>query len=964
MLMTSHERGVKDYAYPFIGQIRCKEKVDVLQLSLSHLVGQEYFDQAIRHLNYLTDADYTFVGRLNQEKTEVITVSLCDRDQHLPAISYKLSGTPCEEAVLNGACFVEDVLLKYPNDKLLSELGICSYLGVAIGDSIDGIRGIVVSLFKLPVPDTHEVRTAFEFFAHRIKAELDRVYLTETLARREELYRFAIKTGNFGIYEWINSNNSATFNERLFDIIEHSPEEFVPSYPSWRALIHPDDVAAVDASVNDEIEGRKKSGTPRKYRIRTNKGDYKWIKVESNTYEFDETGKPTRCIGIVTDIDIEVRREKLLQESLQKEIELNKALASKEERYAFALKAGNLGVFDWNLVTGRMTFNEQLVRVMGEALIQDNEFYKFFNVIHPDDRSKIRQRMSLAKLQNKVSPADRFRVAYDQAYRWVEIQSKAVEWDHDGKINRIIGIIRDIDAETRTELVLKESYDAQREFNAQLKKREEELLDSQGKLVSQMSMLRKLHKDLEESESRWAYALEGNGDGVWDWDVHSDACFLSLKARELVGADRVRNFSDILNFIHPDYADCVRSQVEFSLKAPYDAFISEVQILDLNNNYRWVYIRGKVVEFKDGAVKRMVGTITDITQIKRIQKEHVIYEEMIKQNQASIIFTSLEGTIEFCNQTTLDMLGYALHEIIGKPIANIMCGDRNENFLSHNHRVEQNLITKNGLEITALLHVSKLYDEDGSLGYVVNGIDITENKQLKDDLVALAMDKLEGELLAQRKQTEMAIEVQENEKGFLARELHDGVGQMVSLIKLQIENLMCSLPVEFEPKCKNTLDLIQQVTADIKGLTNDLMPLSLRNIGLESAIASLIDRYGSLSEKGISIECRLNLNGYEPDEKIAIHIYRVAQEAINNAMKYSKASTLSVILLKLKNTINLLIEDNGQGFDLDDELGKKNSYGLKTMRERAKLINSKLLINSVCNGGTSINLITPINEQL
>ena len=232
---------------------------------------------------------------------------------------------------------------------------------------------------------------------------------------------------------------------------------------------------------------------------------------------------------------------------------------------------------------------------------------------------------------------------------------------------------------------------------------------------------------------------------------------------------------------------------------------------------------------------------------------------------------------------------------------------------------------------------------------------------MEEELTLLKVAKLEAELQHQRKQTEIIIQAQENEKGSIARELHDGIGQLLSLAKLQLAQL--SLNPHDPEKFHGLEELIQQITSDVKGLTSELMPLSLRKLGLESAVRSLLEHYNRLIGQDINITCKINLNDYEPDPTIAIHIYHITQEALNNMMKYSRATKISVMMMKLKNSINLIIEDNGRGFDVQEKLKKQNSYGLKTMNERAKLIHAKLRINSATKTGTTISLTVPLVNE-
>src|SRR5690606_27374273 len=154
---------------------------------------------------------------------------------------------------------------------------------------------------------------------------------------------------------------------------------------------------------------------------------------------------------------------------------------------------------------------------------------------------------------------------------------------------------------------------------------------------------------------------------------------------------------------------------------------------------------------------------------------------------------------------------------------------------------------------------SRLIHEGDEIGFVVNGIDITEKSILEEKVTTLTLAKLKAELEAQRNQTAMTIQVQENEKQSIARELHDGVGQLLSLAKLQVDQFCDEFSVEHLSGKNNLKEIIQQISTDIKGLTRDLMPLSIRNLGLESGLTSLLERYNMVKEHDTKFLCKVHL---------------------------------------------------------------------------------------------------------
>src|SRR5690606_24950291 len=217
--------------------------------------------------------------------------------------------------------------------------------------------------------------------------------------------------------------------------------------------------------------------------------------------------------------------------------------------------------------------------------------------------------------------------------------SMAIEKDEEGNAIRMVGILKDIDEAKRSADMLVESLEKQKQLNIELVNRENELTESQAKLIANMSALQILNKELKESETRWAYALEGNGDGVIEWDMIANHVFFSNRAKAILGfaLDTPEDQQNFLNNIHPESRDLFKHYFHASIHPPYDPFQMEVQIIDDHQQLRWIMFRGKVVETDESnKPMKMVGTVTDLSQHKLFQKELTIYEEMIKQNQSMI----------------------------------------------------------------------------------------------------------------------------------------------------------------------------------------------------------------------------------------------------------------------------------------------------------------------------------------
>jgi signal transduction histidine kinase len=206
------------------------------------------------------------------------------------------------------------------------------------------------------------------------------------------------------------------------------------------------------------------------------------------------------------------------------------------------------------------------------------------------------------------------------------------------------------------------------------------------------------------------------------------------------------------------------------------------------------------------------------------------------------------------------------------------------------------------------------------------------------------------------------IEGQEEERKRLARELHDGIGQMLTGLKLDSEQLK-SLPFINEKQRKSFEEhqkLIDETIEATRTVSFNLMPSVLTDFGLASAIRLLTER----TAKGVNIQAIFNdfTDNINIPNKIENNLYRITQEALNNIVKHAKAQKVSINLANDKNRfITLSIIDDGKGFDLKKPRKNKiNGNGLGNLQTRVRLLNGTIKIDSEINKGTSIFVKIPL----
>ncbi|MDA7558462.1 sensor histidine kinase [Flavobacteriaceae bacterium] len=201
----------------------------------------------------------------------------------------------------------------------------------------------------------------------------------------------------------------------------------------------------------------------------------------------------------------------------------------------------------------------------------------------------------------------------------------------------------------------------------------------------------------------------------------------------------------------------------------------------------------------------------------------------------------------------------------------------------------------------------------------------------------------------ERRQQEFSqelIRTQENERTRIAKDLHDGVGQQITLLKMKAQN---SNQVDLS-------DLAHDALEEVRSISRNLYPATLAKLGLTDSIEQLLLDLDEETEMFVSVEIdnvNSNFNDFE-----SLNFYRFIQECVNNVLKHANAKTLIVNINKHRDGIKILIKDNGNGFDLSNKF-KQNSLGLKTMAERITMLKGNFSINSKLSEGTSILVQIP-----
>jgi two-component system, NarL family, sensor histidine kinase UhpB len=219
------------------------------------------------------------------------------------------------------------------------------------------------------------------------------------------------------------------------------------------------------------------------------------------------------------------------------------------------------------------------------------------------------------------------------------------------------------------------------------------------------------------------------------------------------------------------------------------------------------------------------------------------------------------------------------------------------------------------------------------------------------------LDRLEQE---RRASARRALAAQEEERRRIARELHDGIGQTLTAVAMQAERAAHSAPDAREAALLEVPEAVRRSIDDVRRIARELRPEALDDLGLTNALLTLCRRMAHHS--GIRIQPDLDRSRGMPDlpPETELVIYRVAQEAITNAVRHAEATQITVALRAADGRVVLRVRDDGRGIDLPLP---EDTAGISGMRERALLVGARLSIRSDPGAGTEVRLDLPLDEE-
>jgi PAS domain S-box len=588
-----------------------------------------------------------------------------------------------------------------------------------------------------------------------------------------------------------------------------------------------------------------------------------------------------------------------------------------EERWQFALEGANQGAWDWNMETNEVIYSESYKKMYGfEENDLPDHIDEWVKRIHPDDRKQMEE-----SIENHIKGNDPYLESVyrikgkDEKYKWVLAKGMLISRNAKGKPLRMIGTHTDITDKKTAEEYYK-------------------LLFNHNPLpmwTYNINTLRFIDVN-EAAIQHYGYSREE---------------FLSMNIKQIRPEEEVDR---LINTIH--FRKCLHT-----LKGVWQ---------HRKKNGEIFYVEISTYKFDDEFDPRVLVLANDITDKIKAQEELLISNKRFSYavraaSEALWEWNVVTGEV-YISDVYTEILGWKVnadwtfnewHDYIHEE-------DREETIKDFYQTIEnpaKDLWTRQYRYLKAdgnYAHVIDkaiiLRNEHGKAINVIGAIqDITQQKKLEQEL-------LSNELERQKAINQATIETQEQERSEIGKELHDNVNQVLTTTKLYMDLALSNSELKDELIKKSSKNIISVIN-EIRQLSRSLMDPSIGDLGLVDSIRDLMESIHLTRKLQVTLNCELQIDCMlNKIQKLTI--FRIIQEALNNAMTHSKATQVTLNFEKDNDQLMIEIEDNGVGFD---PLQVKKGAGLKNIQNRIYLINGKHTLRSSPGTGCKLIINFPIN---
>ncbi|HNX79035.1 MAG TPA: PAS domain S-box protein [Prolixibacteraceae bacterium] len=485
------------------------------------------------------------------------------------------------------------------------------------------------------------------------------------------------------------------------------------------------------------------------------------------------------------------------------------------------------------------------------------------------------------------------------------------------------------------------------------KEAEEKLIrlnaELEDRIIERTDELVKSNLALQEAEEKYRNVA----DFTYNWETWlgpEDKYIYVSPSCEQISGYSVDEFMDdstlYFKIVHPDDRKRVERHFLDTLKGNISDIDFDFRIITRNGEEKWISHCCRSVYNKEGQWLGQRGSNQDITARKEIEEQLKISNqkyELLSENISDGIFILKNGRLEYCNYALTQIFGYGNNELEGMELIQMLLPDSREelqNFLllnfpnnqSRNFEVE--CFKKDNSVIYVEILLNYVADQHRIYGVIH---DITEKKQVQQNIV------------------KAIVQTEENERAYFSKELHDGLGPLLSTIKLYLQwSVRPKTNKSREEIVLNAEALLEDALNTVKEISNKLSPHILTYYGLTPAVESFIKKLDETSTTKIVFLSKVNRR---IDLKIESTIYRALIECINNSLKHSQAGNIFIMIDDTGSQFHVQYKDDGIGYDPAEIFSANKGMGLFNLQNRFQSIGGKITLFSKPGHGVNYQMI-------
>jgi PAS domain S-box-containing protein len=730
----------------------------------------------------------------------------------------------------------------------------------------------------------------------------------EAIRESEMRYRGIVETTNEGVWLLDSTLHNSYVNRQMAEMLGYEPREMLGR--SVFDFYFPEDVER-----KKQVLARRQQGLREQIeeRLRRKDDSELWVRLAA-TPVFKDNGEFDGALAMVCDITERKRAEAELRES--------------EERFRLAAQAGKMYAYDWNARTNKVVRSPEFAAVLGLTKPEPLSDEQFVDRIHPDDRERFLVEIA-ALTPEKPNRDIKYRfLSPTGRVIWLRSSGHAL-FDEAGKIQRVVGMVTDVTDQKLTEDKLRE----------------------------------------------YEKAVEGAADMIGVVDRQYRFLLANrqyLKTRNLARDQVVgRSISDVLGkepfetAIKPKLDECFRGNVvRYEMKFSYptvgerDLLLSYFPIQDANGTIdSAACILHDITERKraEEALHDLNHALEVQTSLLRTREE--LLKNFVKNVPAGVAMLDrdmryLQVSERFCSDYAIDssqVLGRSHYELF-PDIPDRWKEIHRRALQGETVRADEDLWDREDGIMWVRWEIRPWWNSDGLQGGVlIFTEDITHIKQSEESL---------------SKVNQKLIQAHEAERSRIALELHDDICQRIVLLAMRLDDFRHGSPKPLGQLRRELGQASQEahdLCTDVQALSHRLHSSKLQYLGLAAAAAGFCREFSD--QCGVNIDFQSGDIPKELSEDISICLFRVLQEAVRNAAKHSGSRYFEVSLTNRPNQIELTIHDSGIGFDPETAFHKEG-LGLTSMRERMRLVNGELSIESGLQRGTTVRARVSHNPQM